>query len=74
MPMSRPPTLSSVARREIVEFFDDSRMSAHREFTASRAEETAGSWFLGAPSPPSTSSSPRFPARVAPEPLARVIR
>jgi BACON domain-containing protein len=45
------PVLSSVARLEVLEFFGDSRMAAYREFTVSRAEDAAGSWFLGAPEP-----------------------
>jgi DNA-directed RNA polymerase specialized sigma24 family protein len=43
------PALSSVARLEVLEFFDDSRMSAYRDFTVSRAEEAAGAWFLSPP-------------------------
>src|SRR5579859_1910608 len=52
------PALSSVARLEILEFFDDSRMAAYREFTVSRAEELTGSWFLSTPAPsePATGS------------------
>jgi DNA-directed RNA polymerase specialized sigma24 family protein len=45
------PVLSSVARLEVLEFFGDSRKAAYREFTVSRAEDAAGSWFLGAPEP-----------------------
>ena len=45
------PALSSVARLEILGFFDDSRMAAYREFTVSRAEEHSGSWFLSTPPP-----------------------
>jgi DNA-directed RNA polymerase specialized sigma24 family protein len=45
------PVLSSVARLEILEFFDDPRKSAYREFTVSRAADATGSWFLSAPLP-----------------------
>src|SRR6201996_3269949 len=40
------PELSSLARLEILEFFRDPRMSAYREFAASRAEEATGFAFL----------------------------
>jgi DNA-directed RNA polymerase specialized sigma24 family protein len=40
------PALSSVARLEVLEFFDDSRKSAYRDFTVSRAADATGSWFL----------------------------
>ncbi|HEV2256252.1 MAG TPA: hypothetical protein VGS06_24140 [Streptosporangiaceae bacterium] len=50
--------LSSVARLEVLGFFDDSRKAAYRESTASRAEELTGSWFLSTPEPsePATGS------------------
>ena len=52
------PVLSSVARLEVLGFFDDSRKAAYREFTVSRAEELTGSWFLSTPEPsePATGS------------------
>ena len=52
------PVLSSVARLEVLGFFDDSRKAAYREFAVSRAEELTGSWFLNAPesSEPATGS------------------
>ena len=52
------PVLSSVARLEVLGFFDDSRKAAYREFAVSRAEELTGSWFLGTPEPsePATGS------------------
>jgi DNA-directed RNA polymerase specialized sigma24 family protein len=52
------PVLSSVARLEVLEFFDDSRKAAYREFTVSRAEELTPSWFLSTPeaSEPATGS------------------
>jgi hypothetical protein len=43
------PVLSSVARLEVLGFFDDSRKAAYREFAVSRAEELTGSWFLSTP-------------------------
>jgi DNA-directed RNA polymerase specialized sigma24 family protein len=59
------PALSSVARLEVLEFFEDSRMSAYREFTVSRAEEAAGAWFSAHRSPPSppppSTRDPRAP-------------
>ncbi|MGH3284372.1 MAG: RNA polymerase sigma factor, partial [Streptosporangiaceae bacterium] len=72
------PGLSSVARLEILGFFDDSRKAAFREFTVSRAEEVPGSWFLSTPesaepAEPATGSwfipAPE-PAVPAPEPAA----
>jgi DNA-directed RNA polymerase specialized sigma24 family protein len=45
------PALTSVARLEILEFFDDPGMAAYREFTVSRAAEVTGSWFLATPEP-----------------------
>ncbi|HUB22213.1 MAG TPA: hypothetical protein VMA97_07390 [Streptosporangiaceae bacterium] len=45
------PALTSVARLEILEFFDDPGMAACREFTVSRAAEVTGSWFLATPEP-----------------------
>ena len=65
------PALSSVARLEILEFFDDSGMAAYREFTVSRAAEITGSWFLTAPEPAESapdSQSPRSWFTPAPEP------
>src|ERR1700722_17898919 len=52
------PVLSSVARLEVLGFFDDSRKAAYREFAVSRAEELTGSWFLSTPesSEPATGS------------------
>ncbi len=40
------PELSSLARLEILEFFRDPRISAYREFAASRAAEATGFAFL----------------------------
>ena len=51
------PVLSSVARLEVLEFFDDSRKSAYREFTVSRAADATGSWFLSEPE--STQAAPQ---------------
>jgi DNA-directed RNA polymerase specialized sigma24 family protein len=45
------PALSSVARLEILEFFDDPGKAAYREFAVSRAAGATGSWFLSAPMP-----------------------
>ena len=52
------PVLSSVARLEVLGFFDDSRKAAYREFTASRAEELTGSWFLSTPAASQLASPP----------------
>ncbi len=54
------PVLSSVARLEVLGFFDDSRKAAYREFAVSRAEELTGSWFLNTPelSEPATHLAP----------------
>jgi hypothetical protein len=52
------PALSSAARLEILEFFDDSRKAAYREFTVSRAGEAS-------PRLPRPAAAPR-PARRRP--------
>jgi DNA-directed RNA polymerase specialized sigma24 family protein len=75
------PVLSSVARLEVLGFFDDSRKAAYREFTVSRAEELTGSWFLSTPehsepptgswfipTPKPTNPAPPIPADPTPEP------
>jgi DNA-directed RNA polymerase specialized sigma24 family protein len=54
------PVLSSVARLEVLGFFDDSRKAAYREFTVSRAEELTGSWFLSTPEPPEPATGSWF--------------
>ena len=63
------PVLSSVARLEVLGFFDDSRKAAYREFTVSRAEELTGSWFLTTPEPSEPPSGSCFISTPkAPEP------
>ena len=73
------PELSSLARLEILEFFRDPRMSAYREFAASRAAEATGFAFLLPPAasrppaparngPPATSPAPTSPAPTSPAP------
>ncbi len=63
------PALSSVARLEILGFFEDARMAAYREFTVSRAEETDGSWFLNGPDSAADRELPDSWFTPAPKPL-----
>jgi hypothetical protein len=67
------PALSSVARLEVLEFFDDSRKAAYRDFTVSRAADATGSWFLSDPEATSQTEpeTPRSWFEPAPKPAPK---
>jgi DNA-directed RNA polymerase specialized sigma24 family protein len=55
------PALSPQARAEVLDFFDDYRLSAYREFAVSRASALAESGFPVPPAPPAAIPAPGAP-------------